>query len=182
MALGFNPEGGTRHLRFSTRDTHSDLVDHIRLSRGRRAHRGYFVRAESFYNLASAVDEVGVVDYYGGTSLHAQSHGESFFALAAHHFLNDGLFVLDEPEAGLSPARQLSVLALIHEAAQAGSQFVVATHSPILMAYPQAWIYWLDGQGVRRVNYDDTEHVRITRDFLASPDQFGAYSVRRVDT
>jgi predicted ATPase len=171
VALGFNPEGGTRHLRFATRDTHSSLVDHIRLSKGRRARRGYFVRAESFYNLASAVDQVQVSDFYGGTSLHDMSHGEAFLALAANHFRNDGLFLLDEPEAGLSPARQLSVLSLIHDAVQQGSQFVIATHSPFIMAYPQAWVYWLDSAGVRRLSYDDTEHVQITRDFLASPNR-----------
>ncbi|MDR2930591.1 MAG: AAA family ATPase [Propionibacteriaceae bacterium] len=169
MILGFNPEGGTKNLRFSTRDTHSDLRMHLRIGKGRRARRGFFFRAESFYNVASAIDDINGTEAYGGRSLHLQSHGESFLTLAANQFSDHGLFLLDEPEAALSPGRQLSVLSLIHQSILQGSQYVMATHSPILMAYPDAWIYHLTDRGLERVDYDDTEHVQITRNFLASP-------------
>jgi len=169
VVLGFNPEGGTRNLRFSTQDTHSALGDHLRVAKGKRAHRGFFFRAESFYNVATAIDEIGVAEYYGDRSLHAQSHGEAFLSLARTQFGNDGLFLLDEPEAALSPGRQLNILSLLHQSVGAGSQYVIATHSPILMAYPNAWIYALTGSGLERIAYDDTEHVQITRNFLASP-------------
>ncbi len=171
IALGFNPEGGTRHLRFSTTDTHSGLCEPLHVPKGRRARRGYFVRAESFYNLASAIDRIdpGIVIAYGGRSLHNLSHGESFLALAHNQFLDDGLFILDEPEAALSPGRQLAILALLHQSILRGSQYVIATHSPILMAYPGAWIYSLSDAGLSRIDYDDTEHVQITRGFLANP-------------
>ena len=171
VVLGFNPEGGTRNLRFSTRDTHSDLAHYLHVAKGRRARRGYFFRAESFYNVATAIDEIGVTEFYGDRSLHAQSHGESFLSLAVNQFGGDGLFILDEPEAALSPGRQLSVLTILHQSIQAGSQYVIATHSPILMAYPDSWIYSLTESGLARTEYDDTEQVRITRNFLANPDR-----------
>jgi len=168
-ALGFNPEGGTRNLRFSTRDTHSGLSEYVHVARGQSVHRGYFFRAESFYNVASALDDIGATEWYGGRSLHEQSHGEAFLTLAATQFRGDGVFLLDEPEAALSPGRQLSVLTLLHDSVRAGSQYVIATHSPILMAYPDSWIYVLTEAGLTRTAYDDTEHVQITRNFLASP-------------
>ncbi|MDR2973959.1 MAG: AAA family ATPase [Propionibacteriaceae bacterium] len=172
MILGFNPEGGTKNLRFSTRDTHSDLRMHLHVAKGKRARRGFFFRAESFYNVASAIDDIeGGTEAYGGRSLHLQSHGESFLTLAASQFSNDGLFLLDEPEAALSPGRQLSILTLLHQSISAGSQYVIATHSPILMAYPDAWIYRLGESGLERVAYDETEHVQITRNFLANPER-----------
>ncbi len=173
--FGFNPEGGSRNLRFSSRDTHSDLWQHLRVAKGRPARRGYFFRAESFYNLASAIDDVGANEFYGNRSLHAQSHGESFLELARHQFSDNGLFLLDEPEAALSPARQLSILSIVHQSIQLGSQYVIATHSPILLAYPDSWIYQLSDSGLERVAYDDTEQVRITRDFLAYPARMLGY-------
>ena len=175
VALGFNPEGGTRNLRFSTHETHSDLGEYLHVARGRSAHRGYFFRAESFYNVATAIDNIGVTEYYGGRSLHEQSHGESFLSLAVNQFRNDGVFLLDEPEAALSPGRQLSVLTLIHQSIEAGSQYVIATHSPILMAYPDSWIYSLTESGFARITYDETEHVQITRNFLANPARMMKY-------
>ena len=169
LALGFNAEGGTRNLRFATRDTHSGLSEYIHVARGRGVRRGYFFRAESFYNVASALDDIDATEFYGGRSLHAQSRGEAFLTLAATQFRGDGVFLLDEPEAALSPGRQLGVLSLIHDSVRAGSQYVIATHSPILMAYPGAWIYTLTEAGLTRTQYDDTEHVQITRNFLANP-------------
>ena len=165
--LGFNPEGGTKNSLFSTRDTHSVLYEYLKAGRSFSVPKdGYFLRAESFYNVASYMDEVDYLAGYGGKSLHAQSHGESFLALLNHKFRGNGLYILDEPEAALSPSRQLSALAIIHKLVRAGSQFIIATHSPILMAYPQAKILLLSESGFEQVEYEDTDHFKISRDFL----------------
>jgi predicted ATPase len=108
-------------------------------------------------------------DSYGGRSLHEQSHGESFLALICHRFGDRGLYILDEPEAALSPTRQLSLLRRVHALARSGSQFIIATHSPILMAYPDAERYLLTDGGIRTVRHDETEHWQITKRFLADP-------------
>jgi predicted ATPase len=175
VAAGFNAEGGSRNFNFATRRTESDLHQVLRLVRSARRQRdGYFLRAESLYNVASTIDDLEVADSYGGRSLHAQSHGESFLALALHRFGSNGLYFLDEPEAALSPSRQLALLALIDDHVQhRGSQFVVATHSAILMAYPDATIYELSAEhGIQSVNYEDTDHFLITRDFLNDRQSF----------
>jgi len=165
--LGFNAEGGTKNSLFSTRDTHSVLYDYLKAGRSFSIPKdGYFLRAESFYNVASYMDDVDYLAGYGGKSLHAQSHGESFLALLNHKFRGNGLYILDEPEAALSPSRQLSALAIIHMLVKAGSQFIIATHSPILMAYPQARILLLSESGFEQVEYEDTDHFKIARDFL----------------
>jgi predicted ATPase len=169
VALGFNPEGGTQNFHFTTRASHSDLHEAIRIARGRRAHRGFFFRAESFFNVATEIDNLDVTEYYGHKSLHEQSHGEAFLALAVHRFGPEGLYLLDEPEAALSPSRQLTVLTLIHDAVSHGAQFVIATHSPLLMAYPEAWLYECTEAGLTRVEFEETEHFQVTRDFLANP-------------
>ena len=170
VASGFNAEGGTKNFNFSTASTHSTLHEHIRLAKGLRAPRdGFFLRAESFYNVATQIDTLGVGEYYGGKSLHTLSHGEAFLALMMNRFGGKGLYLLDEPEAALSPARQLAVLGRIHALVGDQSQFIIATHSPMLMAYPDAWIYECSAAGLQRVSYDDTQHVKITRDFLANP-------------
>jgi predicted ATPase len=175
VAAGFNPEGGSMNFRFSTRSSESSLAGALRLVRSvRRPRTGFFLRAESFFNLATTIEHLDkepsfsppLIDSYGGRSLHEQSHGESFLALALHRFGPQGLYVLDEPEAALSPLRQMSMLRRMRDLVQQGCQFVVATHAPILLAYPGAWIYELDEQGVRRVEYDDTATVRVTREFL----------------
>jgi predicted ATPase len=168
VAAGFNPEGGTTNFRFSTRSSESTLGAALRLVRStRRPRTGFFLRAESFFNVATQVEQLGVGHSYGGRSLHEQSHGESFIALALHRFGPEGLYVLDEPEAALSPLRQMSMLRRMHDLVGQGCQFVVATHAPILLAYPDAWIYELDEKGLRRVEYDETATVRTTREFLA---------------
>ncbi len=177
VALGYNAEGGGRNLRFGTRDSHSPLHGHLRISRGYRKPRdGYFLRAESFFNVATALERLDegpggppLIDSYGGHSLHEQSHGESFMALLNHRFGGQGLYVLDEPEAALSPQRQLAALARIHRLVKAGSQFIIATHSPILMAYPDARIYACLPDGLRRTDYEDTEHYQVTLEFLRDP-------------
>lgn len=178
VALGFNPEGGTRNFKFGTRASHSELHRALRVSRGvRRARDGFFLRAESFFNLATEIEHLDaepapappVIDAYGGRSLHEQSHGESFLALLMNRFGGKGLYLLDEPEAALSPQRQLAMLARIHDLVKDDSQFVIATHSPILMAYPDAWIYQCGPEGFTLTAYDDTEHVQVSRGFLANP-------------
>jgi predicted ATPase len=166
LALGFGPEGGTRNVRFQTVESVSGLHQVLRLARGMPQPRdGYFLRAESFFNVASYMDEVGYVDGYGG-SLHARSHGEAFMAVLVDKLKGDGLYLFDEPEAALSPSRQLAALAAIHQLVEARSQFIIATHSPILLAYPHARIIQFDRSGVNEVAYEDTEHYAVTRDFL----------------
>ena len=178
VALGFNAEGGSKNFSFSTRRSHSVLHEHLRIARGfRRPRTGFFLRAESFFNVATEIENLDaepgpgapLLPSYGGRSLHEQSHGESFLALLTQRFTGQGLYILDEPEAALSPQRQLALLARIHELVRDGSQFLIATHSPLLMAYPDACIYQCGADGVMPVAYDDTEHVRVTRDFLANP-------------
>lgn len=173
VAAGFNAEGGTSNFSFSTQATESPLHRGIRLARSwRRPRTGFFLRAESFYNVASEIDRLGVEKSYGGRSLHEMSHGESFMALMTHRFGGAGLYVLDEPEAALSPARQLAFLHRVHELVRGGSQFIIATHSPIVLAYPRATIYRLDENGMSETSYESLEHVTLTRDFLNHRDRF----------
>ena len=175
VACGLNPEGGSPNFRFSTRGSHSELHRALRVSRGTdRPRTSYFLRAESFYNVASEIERLdegsgSLLAAYGGVSLHEQSHGESFLALLTNRFGPHGLYLLDEPEAALSPQRQLAALVRFHDLVEAGSQLIVATHSPILMAYPDAWIYRLSEGGIERAAYEATEHFRVTRAFLADP-------------
>jgi predicted ATPase len=174
VVLGFNPEGGSRNFRFGTRPSHSELHEYLRVVRNiARPRDGYFLRAESYYNVATEIerlDEDGfgppIAPSYGPRALHEQSHGESFLALVEHRLRGHGLYVLDEPEAALSPVRQMALLSRIHALVQASSQFIIATHSPILLAYPGAAIYQLGSGGMTRIEYEDTEHFRVTRDFL----------------
>jgi predicted ATPase len=167
VVLGFNAEGGSRNFNFTTRASHSNLHAFLDIARGTRKPRtGYFLRAESFFNVATEIDQLGsdiIAAAYGGRSLHEQSHGESFLTLMVERFTGDGLYLLDEPEAALSPTSQLAALVRIHDLVSQGSQFLIATHSPILMAYPGATIYACAETGINRVAYEDTEHYRITR-------------------
>ena len=175
IVLGFNPEGGTRNFNFATRASHSDLHKFLRLSKGiRRPKDGFFLRAESFFNLATEIEHLDnapafgppIIDSYGGRSLHEQSHGESFFALLMNRFGGKGLYILDEPEAALSPSRQMAMISRMHDLIQEDSQFVIATHSPILMAYPDAQIFVLSEDGIKKVRYTETDHFRVTKEFL----------------
>jgi predicted ATPase len=174
VALGLNPEGGSQHMNFATRESHSPLHDALRVVRGTRRPRSrYFLRAESFYNVATLVDEVTeALDAHGGVSLHERSHGEAFLALVNHRFGRDGLYLLDEPEAALSPTGILALLRRMHDLVDEGSQFIVATHSPMLMAYPGARIYALEPEGIAPVALEDTEHFTLTRAFLEAPERF----------
>ncbi len=175
IAAGFNAEGGGRNFRFATRSSESPLHACIRLVRGvRRPRDGFFLRAESYFNVATEIERLDaepgpappILPAFGGRSLHEQSHGESFFALLQARFRGDGLYVLDEPEAALSPARQMAFLARLHQLVRLGSQFVIATHSPILMAYPHARLLELGPGGIAEVAYEDTDHFKVTRAFL----------------
>lgn len=183
VAAGFNAEGGTKNFAFATRRSESELHQRLRLARTpRRPKDGFFLRAESYFNVATEIERLDsepsfgppIIDSYGGVSLHEQSHGESFLALVRHRFRGNGLYILDEPEAALSPQRQLSLLALMFDLVERrGSQFLVATHSSILMAYPNATIYQLHADGgMTTVVYEDTDHYRITRDFLGNRERY----------
>lgn len=166
-AFGFDPQGGSRKPLYSALPSESGLGPHLDLERGpRRPSDAFFLRAESFSQVATEVDRTGMASAYGGLSLHQQSHGESFLAVFMDRLYGGGLYILDEPEAALSPSRQLSVLARMHDLVRQESQFLVATHSPILMGYPDADILLLDDGGIRHVEYEDTEHYFITREFL----------------
>ena len=177
VASGFNAEGGSKNFNFSTRQTHSPLHEYLTLVKGvQRPRDGYFLRAESFYNVASEVDNLeevdgGMLGSYGGKSLHAQSHGESFMSLLLNRFGGRGLYILDEPEAALSPVRQMTLLRALYTLVQGRSQFIIATHSPILTAYPGAEILVLDADGITPTPYEQTEHYQITRDFLNHPER-----------
>lgn len=176
VAAGFNAEGGSRNFRFATRSSESPLHQAIRLVRGtRRPRDGFFLRAESYFNVATQIERLDadpgpappILPAFGGRSLHEQSHGESFFALIQHRFRGDGLYLLDEPEAALSPSRQLAFLARLDQLIRLGSQFIIATHSPIIMGYPDARLLEIGPHGIREVAYEETEHFRVTKDFLA---------------
>ena len=182
VACGFNPEGGSRNFSFSTRATHSELGQYLTPARRRYPKDGFFLRAESFYNVATNIDEMDettpgprLIDSYGGVSLHRQSHGESFLALVEHRFGGHGLYLLDEPEAALSPARLLPLIALMDHLVKSDSQFVIATHSPILMAFPGARLYQLGEAGICPVAYRETEHYQLTRRFLENPERMLHY-------
>lgn len=184
VSWGFNPEGGTINFNFATSETHSGLYQHLRLSKDRvKPKDGFFLRAESFYNVASEIERMDretmmgprLADSYGGRSLHAQSHGESFMALVLNRFGGRGLYILDEPEAALSPSRQMALLAAIHALVEKDSQFIISTHSPILMAYSKADIYVLDENGITQTPYAETGHYTITRQFLNNPGRMMRY-------
>ncbi len=174
VAYGFNPEGGTRNFNFSSMNTHSELYNYIKLIKGvKRPKNGFFLRAESLYNVASNIDKLDeedgwlpkIIDSYGGRSLHEQSHGESFLAIFLNKFSGKGLYILDEPEAALSPSRQMSIITRLHELVGQESQFIIATHSPIIMAYPDSVIYEIK-EDFKIVKYENTEHYQIMKTFL----------------
>lgn len=179
VAFGFNPEGGTLNYRFSTYDDVSELSDAIRLSKGYRrpeANASYFFRAESFFNVATKAEDYRdnypkklYYSRYGGKSLHEQSHGESFLAYF-QSFNQNGLYLMDEPEAALSPQRQLTLFIQIVKMAQAGSQFLIASHSPILLGIPDADILSFDGGELHRCAYEDTESFQVTEMFINNRD------------
>ena len=176
VAMGFNAEGGGREHRFSTRESHSELWRLLTTVRTVSPDDGFFLRAESFYNTSSYIEQSGSrLGRYGYQSLHTRSHGEAFLALVQNRFEGHGLYLLDEPEAALSPQRLLSLLVAIHDLEAQESQFIIATHSPIIMAYPGAEIKLFDEDGIRTVDYKDTEHYQITMQFINDPERMLNY-------
>ncbi len=171
IAEGFNPEGGTRNYSFSTYDSHSELCDAIRLSRAMKAKWGYFLRAESFYNVATKEEEYGKAPGGKPMHLHERSHGESFLAMIQNNFNGAGLYFLDEPEAALSPLRQLTLLIEIDRCRKEGAQFFIVTHSPVLLGLPDAEILTLDKGTVHPCSYEETDSYQITSMFLKNREQ-----------
>jgi len=174
LAAGFGAEGGSQNFTARTTDDAAaaqPLADALRLSWTKKLRRGFFLRAESFFNVATAVDDYGAGDSYGGRSLHAQSHGESFLSLVQNRFEPGGLYLLDEPEAAVSPQRQLSLLVLLHELVQASpdTQLIVATHAPILLALPGARILSFDGDAIEPISWEQAPSVDLMRSFLERP-------------
>lgn len=189
VRLGFSAEGGSRNFQFSSRDTHSPLHEHLRLSRrpGRESDH-FFLRAESFYPLMSKVEEYETCDplhnsyqAWGDRSPHERSHGEAFLALLTQRMDGNGLYLFDEPEAALSPKRQMSALVRIHDLVVMRSQFIIATHSPILLAYPHSIIYECGAHGIRRVKYEDTEVFQVTRDFVTRHEKMVRLLIEQAD-
>lgn len=178
VSLGFNPEGGTKNFNFSTENSHSELYKYISVAKdARRPRDGFFLRAESFYNVATDIDRMDrepsfsppVINSYGGISLHKQSHGESFIALAENRFGGEGIYILDEPEAALSPMRIMRLMCIMNNLVKKNSQFIISTHSPILMTFPDAQILEITDEGIREVPYYRTEHYSVTKRFLDNP-------------
>ena len=179
ISQGFNPEGGTKNFHFSTEDSHSELCDHLRVVRGfPYPSDGFFLRAESFYNVASNIDQMDrepggcppVINSYGGVSLHRQSHGESFLTLVEMRFSGRGLYILDEPEAALSPRGIIRLMQRMDELVAQNCQFIISTHSPMLLAFPDAEVYQIREDGISSVRFQDTDHYRTTVRFLQNPE------------
>jgi predicted ATPase len=175
IASGFSPQGGplSAELGWAERDSESDLADVIVIETGPHKPRaGFFLRAESFFNVAGMIDAKDLSEVYGGRALNLQSHGESFLALAANRFGPNGLFLLDEPEAALSVTSQLAFIAVMHRSATMGSQFIVSTHSPILLRYPGAVVFEASESGLEPIAADDADAVRLTTEFMQAPDRY----------
>lgn len=192
VALGFNPEGGSKNFNFFTHNSHSDLSNYLKVCKGIRFPKdGFFLRAESYYNVASNIDDLDdsddddiyepgfekmpnpkIISSYGGVSLHKLSHGESFLRMVENRLRGKGIYIFDEPEAALSPAKLLQLMCHMDRLVKNDSQFIIATHSPILMAFPDAEIYELSEHGIRNVEYNETEHFMITKSFLNNPQKF----------
>ncbi|HEL1595288.1 AAA family ATPase [Streptococcus suis] len=170
VSLGFNAEGGTINFNFSTKETHSSLYRHIKIIKGhKRPQNNFFLRAESFYNVASYLEEIYRREIFNGYNLdnyggipHEHSHGQSFLGLVLNKFQPNGLYLLDEPEAALSPQNQLTFMARIHELSKAGCQFIIATHSPIIMSLPNSTVFEFKST-IEEINYKDSESYQITK-------------------
>ncbi len=184
VSLGFNPEGGTKNFNFSTRQSHSNLFEYLTVVKNyRRPKDGFFLRAESFFNVATNIEDMDkepsfsppVISSYGGVSLHEQSHGESFMALVENRFGGNGIYILDEPEAALSPMRLMSLICRINDLVKKNSQFIISTHSPILMTMPNSEVFEITKNGVESVPYTETEHYRLTVSMLKHPEKMLGY-------
>ena len=184
VRCGFNAEGGSKNFDFSTRKSHSMLAQFISVDRTlKRPRDGYFLRAESFYNVATEIENLDaqpaaspkLITGYGGRSLHEMSHGESFFALMTNRFFGNGLYILDEPEAAQSASRVMAMLPLMHDLIERDSQIIISTHSPILLAYPGAKIYELSEDGICETSYRETGTFRTMKQFLDQPERMAGY-------
>jgi len=178
---GFGIGGGDRNYDIGLSDESRSLASVLTLAWMPKINQGFFLRAETFFDFAKHLDEMAkdpysgggmVYNRFGGKSLNKQSHGEAFFSLFTNRFDGRSIFILDEPEAALSPQRQLAFLGIMHDLEKEGAQFIIATHSPILMAYPGAKIYEFDDEGITPINYGETDHYRLTKAFLANPERF----------
>lgn len=178
VAYGFNAEGGSKNFNFSTKETHSSLHKYLKVIKGVKApNDSFFLRAESFYNVATNIDSLDeggfgpkLIENYGGISLHEQSHGESFMSLLVNRLNGKGIYIFDEPEAALSPTRQMAMISRMHQLVNKDSQFIIATHSPIIMAYPHAKIYSMD-KDFELIDYRDTEHYQVMNNFINNTDK-----------
>ena len=190
VAYGFNAEGGSQNFTFSTKSTHSELYEHIEIAKRGYANDGFFLRAESLYNVATNIDDMDslpsfdapIIGGYGGVSLHNQSHGESFLSIVENRFFGNGLYILDEPEAALSPKRLLTLMVEIDRLVKKNSQFIIATHSPILMTLPGAKILEFSKEGIKEVKYTETEHFQISKSFFENPDKMLHYLLQDNDS
>ena len=174
VTMRFNAEGGTKNFNFATHESHSSLHEYLHVIKGSKQTKdGFFLRAESFYNVATELegDLKEELRHYGGKSLHEQSHGESFIALMENRFWGKGLYILDEPEAALSPMRLMRMMYIMHDLIQRDSQFIISTQSPILMTCPDAEVMEITDEGIRSVNYKDTEHYIVTKRFMDAPEK-----------
>lgn len=177
VKMGFNPEGGTKNFNFLTRESHSELFRYLTIHKNHISPENhFFFRAESYFNLATNIEKEDrekydfyvpkIIDSYGGKSLHEQSHGESFFSLFIYRFGENGLYILDEPEASLSPNRQMAMLSRMNQLIKQNCQFIIATHSPIILSYPDALIYEIKDNKLEKVKFDETELFTTTKYFL----------------
>ncbi len=187
LKAGFGFEGGSKNISFRTADEKfytpiEKFSERFTLSWRKKPQNGYFFKAESFFNVANYIDVLAQTDWqayasYGGKSLHEQSHGESFLSFFQNRLGNAGFFILDEPEAALSPQKQLTLMLIIHEMCKNSynAQFIIATHSPLLLAFPQATIYSCDSEVLKTISYQDSQHYQITKQFLDNPEQYLHY-------
>lgn len=177
VSLGFNAEGGSKNFNFASKATHSELHNFLTISKSfRKAKDGFFLRGESFYNVASEIDKLDeeaggpkIIDSYGGVSLHEQSHGQSFWSLFMNRFNGNGIYILDEPESALSATKQIAMLSKINNLVDKNAQFIITTHSPILLAYPNATIYEMADGKTKKVKYEESEIYRVYKSFLDHP-------------
>lgn len=181
VSLGFNAEGGSKNFNFASKSTHSELHNYLTVSKSfRKPKDGFFLRGESFYNVASEIDKLDedvpfssnspkIIDAYGGLSLHEQSHGQSFWSLFMNRFAGSGVYILDEPESALSSTKQIAMLSKIDNLVDKNAQFIITTHSPILLAYPNAWIYEMANGKITKVKYEESEIYRVYKSFLDHP-------------
>lgn len=183
VSFGFNSEGGSKNFSFSTVNTHSDLWKYLTLIKGCNfAKDGFFLRAESFYNFSSNLDQLdanilSLRMAYGGKSLHEQSHGESFLSTIQNRFFGKGLYILDEPEAALSPMGLMKLISNIDYLVKHDSQFIISTHSPILTAFPDSDVYEITDKSLSLTPFNKTQHYELTRRFLENPEKMLKYLI-----